>query len=62
MAKVIFKDTGIEEEHEIDFEVRAGQTITLIRDGVRKKYIVDNVSGPIYENTCHPTRIEVKEA
>lgn len=39
MAKVIFNDTGIEEEHEIDFEVRAGQTITLIRDGVKKNIL-----------------------
>ncbi|BEN27045.1 MULTISPECIES: hypothetical protein [Serratia] len=61
MAKVIFNDTGIEEEHEIDFEVRAGQAITLIRDGVSKKYIVDIVSGPIYESTCHPTLIRVRE-
>lgn len=61
MAKVIFNDTGIEEEHEIDFEVRAGQTITLIRDGVKKKYIVDIVAGPIYENTCHPTLIRVRQ-
>lgn len=36
MAKVIFSNTGIEEEHQIDFEVHAGQAITLIRDGVSK--------------------------
>lgn len=61
MAKVIFRNTGIEEEHQIDFEVRAGQAITLIRDGVSKKYIVDIVSGPIYESKCHPTLIRVRE-
>ncbi len=61
MVKVIFSNTGIEEEHQIDFEVRAGQTITLIREGVSKKYIIDIVSGPIYESTCHPTLVRVRE-
>lgn len=60
--KIIFSETGIEEAHELGFEPRAGQTITLIRDGTKIDYIIDSVSGPIYENVCQPTMVRVRLA
>ena len=37
---VIFEDTGIEEEHDFDTKPRAGELVTLVRDGKDADYIV----------------------
>lgn len=60
--KIIFSETGIEEDHELGFEPRAGQTITLIRNGTKTDYIIDSVSGPIIENVPQPTMVRVRPA
>lgn len=57
---VTFDDTGIEEEHDFDFEPRAGGLITLVRDGESVDYVVVTVSGPILGNHCQPSIVRVK--
>ncbi|WLS80094.1 hypothetical protein Q3V30_06320 [Erwinia pyri] len=37
---VTFEDTGIEEEHDFDAKPRAGELVTLVREGKGADYIV----------------------
>ena len=59
---VTFSETGEKEDHEFSFEPRAGQSVTLVRDGISTDYIVETVSGTIHNNQCHATLARVKKA
>lgn len=57
---VTFDDSGIEEEHDFDFEPHTGEMVTLVRDGESVDYEIITVSGPIQGGVCHPSMARVK--
>lgn len=58
--KVTFNDTGEVEEHEFNFEPKAGQSVTLMRNGESTDYTIETVSGPIYNDKCYVAMARVK--
>ncbi len=59
---VTFDDTGTIEEHDFDFEPRAGQLVTLVRNGKESNYEILTVSGPIHGKNCVPEMARVRLA
>lgn len=63
---VIFEDTGIEEEHDFDSKPRAGELVTLMRDGKNADYIVIIEPNPDHTHDNgregYPTKARVRPA
>ncbi|MEM6160464.1 hypothetical protein AAH446_07910 [Erwinia sp. P6884] len=63
---VKFEDTGIEEEHDFDSDPRAGELVTLVRDGKGADYIVITEADPDHTHdngsTGRPTKATVRPA
>ncbi|MGA7507141.1 MAG: hypothetical protein WBW72_02340 [Erwinia billingiae] len=60
--EVTFDDSGIKEEHDFNFEPRAGDSVTLVRNGKKTQYEILTVSGPIHGQDCHPSMARVRPA
>lgn len=60
--KVIFQDIDRTEDIEAPEDVRAGDRINLIVDGVTALYTVLTVSGPILNGECVPAMMRVNKA
>ncbi|KAA5974318.1 MULTISPECIES: hypothetical protein [unclassified Pantoea] len=63
---VVFEDTGVEEEHDFDAKPRAGDLITLSRDGKGEDFIVLIEPDPDHTHDDgrdgHPTKARVRPA
>lgn len=63
---VTFEDSGIEEEHDFDSEPRAGELVTLMREGKGVDYIVIIEPNPDHTHdngkSGHPTKVRVRPA
>ncbi|POT99530.1 hypothetical protein C3369_16420 [Escherichia sp. ESNIH1] len=57
--KVTFQDIDRTEDIEAPEDVRAGDRINLIVDGVTALYTVLTVSGPIFNGECVPAMMRV---
>lgn len=60
--KVTFQDIDRTEDIEAPEDVRAGDRINLIVDGVTALYTVLTVSGPILNGECVPAMMRVTKA
>ena len=63
---VVFEDTDVEEEHEFESKPRAGDLVTLTRDGKGKDYIVIIEPNPDHTHDNgrdgYPTKARVRPA
>ncbi|MEM6049725.1 hypothetical protein AAH450_03970 [Erwinia sp. P7711] len=63
---VTFDDTGIQEEHDFDAKPRAGELVTLVREGKGADYIVLTEPEPDHTHdngsTGYPTTARVRPA
>lgn len=63
---VTFEDTGIEEVHDFDDKPRAGELVTLVRDGKGADYIVITEPDPDHTHDNgrdgYPTTATVRPA
>ncbi len=63
---VVFEDTGVEEEHDFNAKPRAGDLITLPRDGKGEDFIVLIEPDPDHTHDDgrdgHPTKARVRPA